>query len=128
MHRTPTTILFVVALAVAGCPRVSSSPSGGSTRVTSGAPERSLSERLCERDRDCVLTTFPGCCACCECGPPRAVSKGSVGESRASCEGIACQPCDPDVTCAPCVDPEEGGLRARCIRGDCVAVEVTRKR
>ena len=80
----------------------------------------------CASDSDCLLTTFPGCCACCECGPLKAITKSMDRAARDACELKKCDSCDKkDYKCTPCKDPAKEGMHARCRDNACILVETS---
>jgi len=102
---------------------VASTPTTASAVPTNDPPPASSS---CSSDSDCILTTFPGCCACCECGPLKATTKSIDQEARDNCQRKKCDSCDKkDYKCVPCKDPAKEGMHARCRDNACILVETS---
>jgi hypothetical protein len=74
--------------------------------------------RDCEKDGDCVVTQHTGCCGCCHCGTPYAISVDDLRQLQSRCARVDCGPpkCD-GVTCDACVDTSK--MRAVCKAGQC---------
>ncbi|MBS2014283.1 MAG: hypothetical protein JST00_15460 [Deltaproteobacteria bacterium] len=96
--------------------------SPASPQATPSPPPASAT---CTRDDDCVVSTFPGCCSCCSCGPIKAFTKEVEAERNAACARKTCDECPSSAAsaCAPCKDPAKEGMAARCHGGACVIVE-----
>lgn len=90
--------------------------------ATAPLPKASASN-TCTRDEECVASTFPGCCACCKCGPVRAFTRAAEAERHEACGLKACDECGiTAAACAPCKDPAAEGMVAYCQSGECVLV------
>lgn len=87
------------------------------------APRPPVREAACAADRDCVLTTFDGCCGSCCPGQVRAMSSPDLKRQQDRCAVIDCaRPSCPDVKCAA---PEPtSAFRAVCRQGACQAERV----
>jgi hypothetical protein len=70
----------------------------------------------CTKDRDCVVTTFAGCCAC--PGMPTAFFKPDLAKLEKKCDKVRCPPV-VDMNCGEAVDVTT--YRARCVDDRCVA-------
>jgi len=92
-------------------------------------PSSAPASNTCTRDDECVVSTSPGCCECCECGPIRAFTRDAEAERRAACDRKKCDECPKaSPRCAPCKDPAKEGMVARCQSGACVIVETAAPR
>lgn len=92
-------------------------------------PPPAPASTTCARDDECVVSTFPGCCECCECGPIRAFTRDAEAERKAACDRKKCDECPKSSPrCAPCKDPAKEGMVARCQSGACVIVETAAPR
>jgi len=99
----------------------------------SSAPDATTAERdaataaaseLCHEDAECTVSSFPGCCSCCPCGPLQALTVSREATRRAECATKNCRACPGiDGKCAPCADPAKEGMQARCIASTCTLVE-----
>ncbi len=81
-------------------------------------------EEACDDDADCVVTDFPGCCACCSCAVPYAIRGDALEQQRAECASVDCAPIQEEAGCAveecagcPLV---EGDFAAVCRAGRCL--------
>jgi hypothetical protein len=50
----------------------------------------------CASHADCALTTFSGCCSCCE-GAPRAMMKTELDRQQGQCHAVECDACKADL-------------------------------
>lgn len=88
-------------------------------RSSDGAPAVANAERTtCSADADCVITTFAGCCACCD-GAPHALPLHIAERERNRCAAVECRACSEGVQCAE--HEPEGAFVARCKEGTCVS-------
>jgi hypothetical protein len=116
-----TLVLAVFAFLASACggPSASEPASNDDPETEFIAPE----ER-CDVDADCVVTDFPGCCACCSCSVPYAIRADALASQRAECADTDCAPIQEEAGCAveECVGCplEEGPFAAVCRRGRCV--------
>jgi hypothetical protein len=83
----------------------------------------------CARDADCLLTTFPGCCADCPYTEPWVSSKKALGAIRSSCDMKECPPPNPDAECGgPPLgfrdDLKDRTDGARCVLNQCLQVVI----
>lgn len=131
---------LLALLLVTACSRPSSpgegaqsAPGPGSLAATDAAPRTAATRPAqrptdaaqaaepagCERDDDCVLTTYQaGCCVqACE---SYAMDKRRLAAARAKedCSGQRGEDCPPP---APCPPPTHRVVAARCNAGECVA-------
>jgi hypothetical protein len=76
----------------------------------------------CAVDSDCVVTNFPGCCACPQCSkaPPRALPASSLAAQQAQCQTVACSLniCSLAGMCPPGEDASK--FLAHCRANVCV--------
>jgi hypothetical protein len=76
----------------------------------------------CASDDECVVSNFPGCCACPQCsqGEPRAWNRTGLEQLQANC---AHQECDNENMCAiggMCPPGEDAAhFSALCRNGTC---------
>ena len=101
-------------------------PAGPSTPpATSSAPRSDApASDTCEKDADCILSTFAGCCSCCPCGALRAMTVSREASMKEACERKDCRSCNDFVgDCLACKDPAKEGMHARCIASACTLVE-----
>ena len=61
----------------------------------------------CASDEDCTVSTFAGCCVCCNCTPPYAINTNGRQTQNQTCEMVRCISCQ-DTLCEPCAEPEGG--------------------
>jgi hypothetical protein len=52
----------------------------------------------CKSAADCTMTTFSGCCSCCEAAP-KAMLKTELDRQQGRCHGAVCAPCKEDLEC-----------------------------
>jgi hypothetical protein len=52
----------------------------------------------CRTAADCTMTTFSGCCSCCEAAP-RAMLKTELDRQQGRCAAVDCQACKEDLEC-----------------------------
>ena len=71
----------------------------------------------CATHGDCVITTFSGCCSCCEVAP-HAMLRSELHRQEGSCAGADCAPCSPDIECKK-HDPIDA-FNAICREGTCI--------
>jgi hypothetical protein len=82
-------------------------------------PSKVESDRACSRDEECILSTFPGCCSCCQCSPPHALRADAEQRLHDSCSQIKCEAKNClNATCVPC-GSLAATVRAVCIEGLC---------
>lgn len=73
----------------------------------------------CRADADCVLSTAPACCGCCQCAPLYATTVAAEQAQRDQCARVRCaQPNCAGVQCAPCGSTPPT-TRAVCRAGAC---------
>ena len=81
-------------------------------------------EERCDVDADCVITDFPGCCACCGCSNPYAIRGDALETQRAECASVDCERAQEDLGCAveECVGcpSDDRDFAALCRGGRCV--------
>ncbi|MEM9692003.1 MAG: hypothetical protein AAGA56_05640 [Myxococcota bacterium] len=111
--------LLVFHIACVGAPPTSLSTSAPSEKEqprAAGAPDLVMVEERCTEDSDCVVTDFPGCCACCNCSTPYAMNAQSLQKQKDNCALVECvEVCDEE--CLGC--PFEPLGRAQCDAGRC---------
>jgi hypothetical protein len=73
----------------------------------------------CQKDADCMLSTFPGCCESCS-GGPYATSVANDRARRAQCARVDCAPPRLHEACPPVEDAT--GYGAICRASACVLV------
>jgi hypothetical protein len=73
------------------------------------------------------LSTFPGCCSCCDCGALHAVTRSMDVAQQDACKRKDCAACDKarDYKCVACKDPTKEGMHARCRDNACILVETS---
>jgi hypothetical protein len=82
-------------------------------------PSKVESDRACSRDDECILSTFPGCCSCCQCSPPHALRADAEQRLHDSCSQIKCEAKSClTATCVPC-GSLAATVRAVCAEGLC---------
>ena len=71
----------------------------------------------CKSHDECALTTFSGCCSCCEAAP-RAMLKTELDRQQGQCHVVECSACKADLEC-----PKHDRLdsfNVLCKEGTCV--------
>ena len=84
---------------------------------TDGAPPPGTA---CLSNAECVVSTFSGCCQCCNCTiHPYAVHRDDLARHKRDCSRRRCdlRMC-ATVDCAPC-EPPPADLLAECIKKHC---------
>jgi hypothetical protein len=71
----------------------------------------------CKSHDECALTTFSGCCACCEAAP-RAMLKSELDRQQGQCHGAACAPCKEELECPK--NERLDSFNVLCKAGTCV--------
>jgi len=84
---------------------------------SSVAPPAEPTRSSCQRDSDCTLSTFAGCCSCCP-GVPHAFFKPDLEKIEAKCQTVKCPSCSDN--CGPAADITT--YSALCESARCVAV------
>lgn len=74
----------------------------------------------CSADTDCVISTFSGCCSCCD-GAPKAMAKSVLEQQQSRCAVVDCKACDENIHCAHYEAAES--FVARCKDGTCVSAK-----
>lgn len=74
----------------------------------------------CKSHDECVLTTFSGCCPCCE-GAPRAMLKTELDRQQSQCHAVECQGCKADLECPK--NARLDSFNVLCKQGTCVTEE-----
>lgn len=105
-----TSLLAVVLLVVAACGK-----SEPETKTVANAERPS-----CTSHADCAMTTFSGCCTCCEAAP-RAMLKSELDRGQSQCHAVDCTNCKADVECPK--NERLDAFNALCKQGACVAVK-----
>jgi hypothetical protein len=85
-------------------------------------PSDQVATKTCQKDADCVLTRFAGCCDCCGCTQDAyAIHRTELAEKEKICSRVRCNMSKcAAVLCAPCPeDPPTG--KAVCQANRCVA-------
>ena len=76
----------------------------------------------CTADADCLVTNFPGCCACPQCSTadPVARSRTAAAQAEAACAAASCDAsiCDVAGMCPP--GEPAAHFTPRCCAGVCV--------
>jgi hypothetical protein len=89
---------------------------------SSPRPPSGPATTVCVTDADCVVTNFPGCCACPQCskGPPRALTAPALAEEQDSCQTVKCDlnRCALAGMCPPGEDASK--FVGRCRASECV--------
>ena len=93
--------------------------------VACGKPEPeaktvSNAERpTCKTAADCTMTTFSGCCTCCEAAP-KAMLKSELDRQQGQCHAVDCkQACKEDLECPK--NERLDSFDAICKEGTCVS-------
>ena len=105
MKTLASIVVLVVVIAACG----SSEPQ---TKTVGNAERPS-----CTSHADCVLTTFSGCCSCCE-GAPRAMMKTELDRAQGQCHAVECQSCKADLECPK--NERLDSFNVLCKAGTCV--------
>ena len=71
----------------------------------------------CKKHEDCALTTFSGCCSCCE-GAPRAMLKTELDRQQGQCHSVDCKECKADLECPK--NERLDSFNVLCKEGTCV--------
>lgn len=71
----------------------------------------------CQKHEDCALTTFSGCCSCCE-GSPRGMLKTELDRQQGQCHAVDCQACKADLECPK--NERLDSFNVLCKEGSCV--------
>ena len=72
----------------------------------------------CASAADCTMTTFSGCCSCCEAAP-KAMLKSELDRHQGQCAVVDCAACKENVECAK--NERLDAFTAVCKSGTCVA-------
>jgi hypothetical protein len=73
----------------------------------------------CASAADCTMTTFTGCCSCCE-GAPRAMLKKELDRGQGQCAVVECQKaCSANLECPK--NERLDAFTAICKQGTCVS-------
>lgn len=89
--------------------------------VADAAPAAAAGE--CTRDDECVVTTWPGCCTCCNCVTPHAEPRARTVAAREICARKDCGRPVCTQRCGKCEftsfknDDDRPG---KCVAGACV--------
>jgi hypothetical protein len=114
--------LALVVLAACGA-HPAPAPATAPAPVTPAPIEPAIGD-TCTADADCVVTNFPGCCACPQCNvaQPRARSKSELAREQQTCTVVECDmhACDIGGMCPPGEDAAH--FTAHCTNQVCVAV------
>ena len=107
-----------LTVVLAACSAAGPPASQTGTESTSSAGP----DRACSSDEECILSTFPGCCSCCQCESLHALRADAEHRLQDSCSGIECaaQDCS-NADCVPCAEVA-AGVRAVCVQGLCSVV------
>lgn len=128
---------LIVAAVIAGCSHAAPAPSAppaGDPVVTAptpgdgascaASPDVASAGDACAADADCVVTNFPGCCACPQCATaaPVARSRAAAAQAEAACAVASCDAsaCDVAGMCPP--GEPAAHFTPRCCAGACVGV------
>jgi hypothetical protein len=78
----------------------------------------------CASAADCTMTTFTGCCSCCE-GAPRAMLKSELHRGEGQCATAPCtKSCKEDLECPK--NERLDAFVALCKQGTCVSEKKTK--
>jgi hypothetical protein len=74
----------------------------------------------CKSHADCTMTTFSGCCTCCEAAP-RAMLKSELDRQQGQCHVTDCaaKACKEDLECPK--NERLDSFNALCKEGTCVS-------
>ncbi|MBK7076713.1 MAG: hypothetical protein IPH44_30915 [Myxococcales bacterium] len=120
-------LALIVAAVLGGCshaaPAPSAPPAGGGADACPAAPGDTMSAGdACTADADCLVTNFPGCCACPQCSTadPVARSRTAAAQAEAACAAASCDAsiCDVAGMCPP--GEPAAHFTPRCCAGVCV--------
>ena len=124
--------LIVLAL-VSGCakPPAGGAPTAiapaGDGATCAASPDVTSAGDACAGDADCVVTNFPGCCACPQCAiaDPVARSRTAAAQAEAACAVASCDAsvCGVAGMCPP--GEPAADFTPRCCAGACVGVRAT---
>lgn len=99
-------------------------PSPGSGDACPASPDVMSAGDACAADADCVVTNFPGCCACPQCSTadPVARSRTAAAQAEAVCAVTTCDAsiCAIAGMCRP--GEPAAHFTPRCCGGACVGV------
>jgi hypothetical protein len=119
---------MIVLLLIAACHRAAAPapapavpPVPDASPSAMAVPAPTSADDTCAHDDDCLVTNFPGCCACPQCskGQPQPRSRGAEKIAEAACAAASCDMhmCDLGGMCPPGEDA--GHFVARCRAGTC---------
>ena len=118
----------LVALVVAACGPATTQPTGPGAGNLTPAPADmhqtfTAPGDACTADADCVVTNFPGCCACPQCsvGRPTARSRSALATAEQVCTVAECDghACDVGGMCPPGESADH--FVPHCTAGTCTA-------
>lgn len=73
----------------------------------------------CKTAADCTMTTFSGCCTCCEAAP-KAMLKSELDRQQGQCHAVDCaKACKEELECPK--NERLDAFNAICKEGTCVA-------
>ncbi|MBL8624490.1 MAG: hypothetical protein JNK64_24495 [Myxococcales bacterium] len=133
-------LALIVAMVVVGCSHPAPAPSAppgdpvvtapppspppGSGDACLASPDVTSAGDACTADADCVVTNFPGCCACPQCSTadPVARSRTAAAQAEAACAAASCDAsiCAIAGMCRP--GETAAHFTPRCCGGACVGV------
>jgi hypothetical protein len=105
MKTVATLVALIVVIAACG----SSEPQ---TKTVANAERPS-----CKTAADCTVTTFSGCCSCCEAAP-HAMLKTELDRKQGQCHVVECASCKADLECPK--NERLDSFNAVCKDGTCV--------
>jgi hypothetical protein len=71
----------------------------------------------CKKHDECALTTFSGCCPCCEAAP-RAMLKTELDRQQSQCHAADCKECKADLECPK--NERLDSFNVLCKEGTCI--------
>jgi hypothetical protein len=104
--------LAVVLIVVAACGACGKSEPDTKTVANAERP-------TCKSHADCTMTTFSGCCTCCEAAP-KAMMKSELDRQQGQCPVTQCaKACKEDLECPK--NERLDSFNALCKEGTCVS-------
>lgn len=102
-------------------PATNTNPANPPVTNGSSSPTPASTSDKCATDADCVVTNFPGCCACPQCSKaePRALTNAALAAEQKKCTVVRCNMaiCNTAGMCPPGEDASH--FVARCRAGEC---------
>lgn len=90
---------------------------GGGSESSSTKTVANAERPSCKTAADCTMTTFTGCCSCCEAAP-HAMLKTELDRQQGRCHAVECKACKEELECAK--NERLDAFNAVCKTGTCV--------